>query len=156
MAKDIRTLTSERHYMGTSSAGKFATEGTELPRYDRRPTAAERRRMLACSPAYHARYLREQNVAALAVTCQAAKRQLEAGAARMERLVAALAKAREEGDAKLVDELEQTRALLEEHLDDTLQRRRRASQQLRVFGIDPQQEAAIADEFLRRAHRCGA
>lgn len=141
--------------MGSSSAGKFTTEQPSMPPYDRRPTAQERRRMLACSPAYHARYLREQNVAALAVTCQAAKRQLEAGTARMERLEAALAKAREEGDAKLASELERTQALLAEHLDDTLQRRRRASQQLRIFGIDPRQEAAIAEEFLRRAHRCG-
>ncbi len=152
MARNIHTLCSERHYMGSAASGRFATERPNTPpRHDHRPNAEQRLQNLVCRKAYHTRYLREQNAAQLCLTCHEAKELLRAGQRRQELLEGALAQAQAEGDTQRASQLEEARAQLAEFLDDTLQRRRRASQQLRALGISPQQEAAVVAEASRRA-----
>lgn len=152
MARNIHTLCSERHYMGSAASGRFATERPNTPpRYDRRPDAKQRFQNLVCRKAYQARYLREQNAVQLCLTCHEAKEQIRAGQLRQELLEAALAQAGAVGDAQRVSQLEEARTQLAEFLDDTLQRRRRASQQLRALGVSPRQEAAIVAEARKRA-----
>ena len=152
MAKNIHTLCSERHYMGSAASGRFATERPNTPpRYDHRPDAEQRLQNLVCRKAYQTRYLREQNVARLCVTCHEAKEKLREGQRWQELLAEAIGQARAVGNAEYTCKLEATQAELTEFLDDTLQRRRRASQQLRALGISPRQEAAIVREAYRRA-----
>lgn len=138
--------------MGSAASGRFATERPNTPpRYDRRPDAKQRFQNLVCRKAYQARYLREQNAVQLCLTCHEAKEQIRAGQLRQELLEAALAQAGAVGDAQRVSQLEEARTQLAEFLDDTLQRRRRASQQLRALGVSPRQEAAIVAEARKRA-----
>lgn len=152
MARNIHTLCSERHYMGSAASGRFATERPSTPpRHDRRPDAEQRLQNLVCRKAYQARYLREQNAVQLCLTCHEAKEQIRAGQLRQELLESALAQAGAVGDARRVSQLEEARTQLAEFLDDTLQRRRRASQQLRALGVSPRQEAAIVAEARKRA-----
>ena len=138
--------------MGSAASGRFATERPNTPpRYDRRPDAEQRLQNLVCRKAYQARYLREQNAVQLCLTCHEAKEQIRAGQLRQELLESALAQAGAVGDARRVSQLEEARTQLAEFLDDTLQRRRRASQQLRALGVSPRQEAAIVAEARKRA-----
>lgn len=142
--------------MGSAASGRYASEHpTTVPRYDRRPDAEQRLQNLASRNAWRTRFLREQNAGRLVITCQEAKAQLKAGERKMASLEAALQQARDNGERERVEQLEAARERLAEFLDDTLQRRRRASQQLRSFGISPQQEAALARELTRMAQEAG-
>lgn len=138
--------------MGSAASGRFATERPNTPpRYDHRPNAEQRIQTLVCRKAYQTRYLREQSALQLCLTCHEAKEQLRAGQLRQGLLDEALAQAKASGDSERASKLEEARTQLAEFLDDTLQRRRRTSQQLRTLGISPQQEAAIVAEAQRRA-----
>lgn len=150
MALNMTALCSERHYMGSASNGRFTTDRDVRPDYDRRPSASQLRHRAACRPAWHARYLREQNVVALAVDCRAAKDELAAGEARMAELAAAIGVARASDDEVRLARLESAREWLATQLDATLEHRRWLSHQLRVLGISPKEETLIAEEALRR------
>ena len=85
------------------------------------------------------------------LACQDARDNLSAGQARLAELDAALNEARTSGDAVREAKLAEAQAWLRDHLDDTLQTRRRASQQLRLIGISPKQEALIRAEIAARS-----
>ncbi len=151
MARVIMPLCAERHYMGSTSNGRFSTDRSLRPDYDRRPSAQTRARWAANHDANLTRYLRDQHVVGLVLACQDARDNLSAGQARLAELDAALNEARTSGDAVREAKLAEAQAWLRDHLDDTLQTRRRASQQLRLIGISPKQEALIRAEIAARS-----
>ena len=77
MPKDITSLCSERHYMGSSSSGRYATDRSVRPCYERLPDPAALAQGRAARAAHHARYLREQDVVGWVLACERAKSELE-------------------------------------------------------------------------------
>lgn len=182
MARVIMPLCAERHYMGSTSNGRFSTDRSVRPDYDRRPDAQTRARWDAAHDAQLTRYLREQNVVGLVLACQDARDDLAAAQARLADVEAALeaARAAEPGsisetarttgnagtsvsddtpkqtasprDARIA-QLTEARAWLQHRLDEALQNRRSASQRLRLIGISPKQEALIRAEIQRRSEQ---
>ena len=90
MARVIMPLCAERHYMGSTSNGRFSTDRSVRPDYDRRPDAQTRERWAAAHDAQLTRYLRDQNVVGLVLACQDARDDLAAATARLAEVQAAL------------------------------------------------------------------
>lgn len=169
MPKDITSLCSERHYMGSSSSGRYATDRSVRPCYERLPDPAALAQGRAARAAHHARYLREQDVVGWVLACERAKSELERATGLLDdlrrRIVAragddipagARAGAEAPGGASgdpSKAELEQAAELLQGHIDRTLARRREASRQLRLIGVSPQAQARVYAEVRRRSDR---
>lgn len=151
MARTIAALCAERHYMGASSNGRFSTDRSVRPDYDRRPNAQTLARWDLNRAANQTRYLRDQNVVGLVLAAQDARDDIAAGTARLGELASALESARIRGDIDQQARLEEALAWLQAHLDEALENRRSASQRLRLIGISPKQEALIRAEIARRA-----
>lgn len=150
MARTIAALCAERHYMGASSNGRFSTDRSVRPDYDRRPSTQTLARWNLNREANQARYLRDQNVVGLVLAAQDARDDLAAGTARLAELASALEAARTHGDVDQQARLEDALSWLQTHLDEALENRRSASQRLRLIGISPKQEALIRAEAQRR------
>ena len=175
-------LCAERHYMGSSSSGRYATDRGIAPSYDRLPDPELLARGTTCARARLTRYVREQDVLWWVAECQDAKDDLARDQellARIERAASGLATGElarghaqngagptvgavgavdgEKTDGAARDQLEQrlTAAAdaLRAHMDQALRRRQEASRQLRLIGISPKAQARIVDELRRRAAR---
>lgn len=159
MPKDITSLCSERHYMGSSSSGRYATDRSVRPCYERLPDPAALAQGRAARAAHHARYLREQDVVGWVLACERAKSELERATGLLDdlrRRIDAHAGAEAPGGASgnpSKAELEQAAELLQGHIDRTLARRREASRQLRLIGVSPQAQARVYAEVRRRSDR---
>lgn len=159
MPKDITSLCSERHYMGSSSSGRYATDRSVRPCYERLPDPAALAQGRAARAAHHARYLREQNVVGWVLACERAKSELERATGLLDdlrRRIDAHAGAETPDGASgnpSKAELEQAAELLQGHIDRTLARRREASRQLRLIGVSPQAQARVYAEVRRRSDR---
>lgn len=159
MPKDITSLCSERHYMGSSSSGRYATDRSVRPCYERLPDPAALAQGRAARAAHHARYLREQDVVGWVLACERAKSELERATELLDdlrRRIDAHAGADAPGGASgspSKAELEQAAELLQGHIDRTLARRREASRQLRLIGVSPQAQARVYAEVRRRSDR---
>lgn len=159
MPKDITSLCSERHYMGSSSSGRYATDRSVRPCYERLPDPAALAQGRAARAAHHARYLREQDVVGWVLACERAKSELERATGLLDdlrRRIDAHAGAEAPGGASgnpSKAELEQAAELLQGHIDRTLARRRDASRQLRLIGVSPQAQARVYAEVRRRSDR---
>ena len=159
MPKDITSLCSERHYMGSSSSGRYATDRSVRPCYERLPDPAALAQGRAARAAHHARYLREQDVVGWVLACERAKSELERATGLLDdlrRRIDAHAGAEAPGGASgnpTKAELEQAAKLLQGHIDRTLARRREASRQLRLIGVSPQAQARVYAEVRRRSDR---
>jgi|GEM_PF-2830408 len=158
MGRDISSLCAERHYMGSSSSGRYATDRNVRPSYDRLPTPQELERALACRIANRTRYVREYDALWWVAECEDAKAELAAGAGLLDRLRVAL----DEDPADLADEtgpawthadFEAAAELLEERQAATLLRRKQASRELRLLGVSPKAQARIAAELRLRASK---
>lgn len=153
MPKDITSLCSERHYMGSSSSGRYATDRSVRPCYERLPDPAALAQGRACRAAHHARYLRGQNVVGWVLACERAKLELEHATgllADLRERIEALAESAGTEDGPSKGELERAEELLQGHVDRTLARRREASRQLRLIGVSPREQARIYAEACRR------
>ena len=159
MPKDITSLCSERHYMGSSSSGRYATDRSVRPCYERLPDPAALAQGRAARAAHHARYLREQDVVGWVLACERAKSELERATELLDdlrRRIDAHAGAETPDGASgnpSKAELEQAAELLQGHIDRTLARRRDASRQLRLIGVSPQAQARVYAEVRRRSDR---
>lgn len=159
MPKDITSLCSERHYMGSSSSGRYATDRSVRPCYERLPDPAALAQGRAARAAHHARYLREQDVVGWVLACERAKSELERATGLLDdlrRRIDAHAGAEAPGGASgdpSKAELEQAAELLQGHIDRTLARRREASRQLRLIGVSPQAQARVYAEVRRWSDR---
>lgn len=159
MPKDITSLCSERHYMGSSSSGRYATDRSVRPCYERLPDPAALAQGRAARAAHHARYLREQDVVGWVLACERAKSELERATELLDdlrRRIDAHAGAdipAGASDSPSKAELEQAAELLQGHIDRTLARRRDASRQLRLIGVSPQAQARVYAEVRRRSDR---
>ena len=159
MPKDITSLCSERHYMGSSSSGRYATDRSVRPCYERLPDPAALAQGRAARAAHHARYLREQDVVGWVLACERAKSELERATELLDdlrRRIDAHAGAEAPGGASgnpTKAELEQAAKLLQGHIDRTLARRREASRQLRLIGVSPQAQARVYAEVRRQSDR---
>lgn len=159
MPKDITSLCSERHYMGSSSSGRYATDRSVRPCYERLPDPAALAQGRAARAAHHARYLREQDVVGWVLACERAKSELERATELLDDLrrridahAGADIPAGASGNPSKA-ELEQAAELLQGHIDRTLARRREASRQLRLIGVSPQAQARVYAEVRRRSDR---
>ena len=153
--------------MGSTSNGRFSTDRSVRPDYDRRPDAQTRQRWSAAHDAQLTRYLRNQNVVGLVLSCQDARDDLAAATARLAEVQAALetarveisadkssavpSAAREASLASRIARLAEAQTWLQARADEALADRRSASQRLRLIGISPKQEALIRAEIRRRA-----
>lgn len=184
MAKDLATLCSERHYMGSSSSGRYATDRSLRPSYERLPDPAVRMRGVKTRAAHHTRYLREQNVVGWVLACEQAKAELARCEKVMNNLQALLATlpapdpttaggacAAAEGTAVPQDTaaepparsadgtdraaVERAVAQVRARLDRALTRRKDASRQLRLIGISPKAQARIFAEVKQRSATVG-
>ena len=159
MPKDITSLCSERHYMGSSSSGRYATDRSVRPCYERLPDPAALAQGRAARAAHHARYLREQDVVGWVLACERAKSELERATGLLDdlrRRIDAHAGAEAPDGASgnpTKAELEQAAKLLQGHIDRTLARRREASRQLRLIGVSPQAQARVYAEVRRQSDR---
>ena len=159
MPKDITSLCSERHYMGSSSSGRYATDRSVRPCYERLPDPAALAQGRAARAAHHARYLREQDVVGWVLACERAKSELERATGLLDdlrRRIDAHAGAETPDGASgnpSKAELEQAAELLQGHIDRTLARRREASRQLRLIGVSPHAQARVYAEVRRRSDR---
>ncbi len=159
MPKDITSLCSERHYMGSSSSGRYATDRSVRPCYERLPDPAALAQGRAARAAHHARYLREQDVVGWVLACERAKSELERATELLDdlrrRIDAHAGAEAPDGasDSPSKAELEQAAELLQGHIDRTLARRRDASRQLRLIGVSPQAQARVYAEVRRRSDR---
>lgn len=166
MAKDLATLCSERHYMGSSSSGRYATDRSLRPSYERLPDPAVRMRGVKARAAHHTRYLREQNVVGWVLACEQAKAELARYEKVMDGLQALLA-ALPAPDPAPADvtcavagevaaagtdraAVERAVAQVQARLDRALARRKDASRQLRLIGISPKAQARIFAEVRQR------
>lgn len=167
MAHDVAPLSAERHYMGSAASGRYSTDRSVVPTYDRLPSYAQLRQRALARCAQHTRYLRQQDVVGHVLDHGEARAFLEWAAPRLADLEAALAAASAaektprpcgapaQGPAPLgpgvatvpagarPEELERAVASLRARMDDALAMKREASRQLRLIGISPQAQAHI-------------
>lgn len=129
--------------MGSASSGRFSTDRSVRPDYDRRPSEQTRARWAACRDAQLVRYLRSQNVVGLVVAGARARKALEDGGVRHDELQAAIGVAHAMEDAVREARLQGELASLRERMAAELRARRQVSQQLRLIGISPKQEALL-------------
>ena len=156
MAHEIASLCAERHYMGSSASGRYATDRNLRPSYERLLTPYERAHFSACRTANRTRYVREHDVLWWVAECEDAKAELEWCAGLLGRLETALAKdpqdlAEETGPAWTHADLEVARDLLQDLQAATLGRRKQASRELRLLGISPLAQAHIAAKLRARS-----
>lgn len=156
MAHEVSSLCAERHYMGSSSSGRYATDRNVRPSYDRLPTAEQLAHFAACKTANQTRYLRKHDALWWVAECEDAKTELEYGTGLLERLNAALNEdpadlAEETSGAWTHEDLQAAVELLEERLAATLIHRKRASRELRLLGVSPLAQAGIAAKLRDRA-----
>ena len=90
MAHEIAHLCAERHYVGSASSGRFATDRGVRPAYDRIPGAYANARSGIEKTAWYARYLRDQDVVGWVLDHADAKAFLDKG----EKVMAELARRR--------------------------------------------------------------
>ena len=155
MAHEIASLCAERHYMGSSASGRYATDRNLLPSYERLLTAQERAHFTACRTANRTRYVREHDVLWWVVECEDAKAELEWCAGLLGRIEPALAEdpqdlAEETEAAWTHADLEAARELLQDLQAATLARRKQASHELRMLGVSPLAQARIAAKIRTR------
>lgn len=151
-------LCAERHYMGSAASGRYATDRSVGPSYERPPAPEMLAHGAACSRARLTRYVRGQDVLWWVAECQDAKDELAWGAEKAAALEALLEE-RADGRAdrtdpedptdprRVADALERLRT----RMDAALARRREASRQLRLIGVSPKAQARIVAELRRRA-----
>lgn len=156
MARDISSLCAERHYMGSSSSGRYATDRNLRPSYERLPLPQDLAHGAACRTANRTRYVRKHDVLWWVAECEDAKSELKRDADLLERLSVAL----QEDPADIAElaapawthqDLETAAALLEDRRAAALARRKQASRELRLLGVSPKAQARIAAELRRRA-----
>ena len=156
MAHEIAALCAERHYMGSSASGRYATDRNMHPSYERLLTLQERAHFTACRTANRTRYVREHDVLWWVVECEDAKAELARCTGLLERLGTALAEdpqdlAEETGAAWTRADLEAARELLQDLQAATLARRKQASHELRMLGISPLAQTRIAAKLRARS-----
>ena len=82
MAHEIAHLCAERHYVGSASSGRFATDHGVRPAYDRIPGAYANARSGIEKTAWYARYLRDQDAVGWVLDHADAKAFLDKGESR--------------------------------------------------------------------------
>lgn len=139
-------ISSERHYMGATSNGRYSTRGTRHPDYTHVRTADEARRLRACAPAWKARLYRDARVVGMVIDCADAKREVCALAEQLDELRERRRRACGDEAVRLTAAIARvTRAY-----DDALAYRRESSRQLRLVDVSPRDEAAILREARAR------
>ena len=156
MAHEMASLCAERHYMGSSSSGRYATDRNARPSYDRLLSAEERAGLAACRTANRTRYVREHDVLWWVVECEDAKAELAGIEALLERVRVALGEdpgdlAEETAGAWTCGDFEAAVELLVERQAATLDRRKQASHELRMLGVSPKAAARIVARVRERA-----
>jgi hypothetical protein len=161
-------LSSERHYMGSSNAGRYCTDRSTRPFLGRLPTREELEQWGRMRGVWLAHYLREQDVIGWVLEFDDAKQELErieesiANANNRkpvseletdEPTLASEAQAAEDSSAsgtEVTDAHDDELAELQQRRDAALSRKREASRQLRMLGISPKAQGAILREYQRR------
>lgn len=149
MAHEIAHLCAERHYVGSASSGRFATDRGVRPAYDRIPGAYANARSGIEKTAWYARYLRDQDAVGWVLDHADAKAFLDKG----EKVMAELARRRATAATPEVWHAAQKAIdLLEPRLAEALALRKEASRQLRLLGVSPKEQAQILREIERRCN----
>lgn len=150
MAHEIAHLCSERHYVGSSSSGRFATNRNARPAYDCIPGAYAFARSGATKTAWYARYLREQGAIGWVLDHADATSFLERGQQALD----SLTKRRDAAsDTESHDAAQKSIDLLEARMAEATAVRKEASRQLRLLGVSPKEQAQILAETRRRTVR---
>ncbi len=149
MAHEIAHLCAERHYVGSASSGRFATDRGVRPTYDRIPGAYVNARSGMTRTAWYARYLRDQDVVGWVLDHADAKAFLAQG----ETVMAELVRRRDAAtDPETWNAAQKAIDLLEPRLAEALNLRREASRQLRLLGVSPKEQALLLREIERRCN----
>lgn len=149
MAHEIAHLCAERHYVGSASSGRFATDRGVRPTYDRIPGAYANARSGIEKTAWYARYLRDQDVVGWVLDHADAKAFLDQG----EKIMAELARRREAAATpEAWNAAQKAIDLLEPRLAEALALRKEASRQLRLLGVSPKEQAQLLREIERRCN----
>ena len=147
MAHEIAHLCAERHYVGSASSGRFATDRGIRPSYDRIPGAYAHARAGLAKTAWYAKYLRDQDVVGWVLDHADAKLFIERGEALLEQLRSEQALACDPASWNTAQtHIDQ----LEARLAEALCMRKEASRQLRLLGVSPKEQAQILAEIERR------
>lgn len=147
MAHEIAHLCAERHYVGSASSGRFATDRGVRPTYDRIPGAYVNARSGSARTAWYARYLRGQDVVGWVLDHADAKAFLAQG----EKVMAELVRRRDAATTpEGWDAAQKAIDLLEPKLAEALALRREASRQMRLLGVSPKEQAQLLREIERR------
>lgn len=152
MARNVAALCAERHFMGSSSSGRYATDRSRRPDYELLPDEETLAQWAACQFANRARYLREQDAAGLVAACEAARAELDVATEKLARLRAAQGQLNLAEEPELYARLQEAALWLEAHVGQTLARRRELSGQLRALGISPKEQAAIWRALQQRGY----
>jgi hypothetical protein len=150
MARHVTSLCSERHYMGSSSSGRFSTDRDRRPDYEALPDYPTLMRRKQARAALRTRYLREQDVLGHTLDHYEAKRFLAWGEARATLLDSAREAAVQAGEARKAALAQAAATQLRAQLDEARDLQREASRQLRLIGVSPKAQACILNEALRR------
>lgn len=154
MAADSANLCTERHYMGSSSSGRYSTDRSEPPRYWHPPYPETVAQAKAARTAWMTRFLRKADVVWWVTDHAQACEDIAECDAAIETLAARI-------DSPAPDEAESPQmlatymGLVACKREMLLDRKREASRQLRLIGISPKEQALILRE-LRRREAAGA
>lgn len=148
MAHEIAHLCAERHYVGSASSGRFATDRGVRPTYDRVPGAYVHARMGAVKTAWYAKYLRNQDVLGWVLDHADAKAFL----AQAEDVMAELVRRRDAAKSpEAWNAAQKAIDLLEPQLSEALSIKQEASRQLRLLGVSPKDQARLLHEIRLRS-----
>ncbi len=148
MAHEIAHLCAERHYVGSASSGRFATDRGVRPTYDRVPGTYVHARMGVVKTAWYAKYLRDQDVLGWVLDHADAKAFL----AQAEDVMAELVRRRDAAKSpEAWNAAQKAIDLLEPQLSEALSIKQEASRQLRLLGVSPKDQARLLHEIRLRS-----